>query len=443
VCFCEQLPTFTPSTRVVFLQHPRERRVPISTCRMAHLAFAGSELHHGVRFEGNASVEALAVAARASAAEQAVADAGRGGSGAAPVTPPRVALLFPSPGAIDPASLPPGSLHTLVVVDGTWSQARKLVERNPLLAALPRLGLLPERPSNYRIRKEPADHCVSTIEAVVDVLGQLEGDRERYRGALVAFDHMVDTQIARRALRTAEGGPTRTRRKRTRSPKRLRLPEALTGAAPRAVIFYAEANMGRADGEDETSPVHTPELVHLVASRPGTGERFEAIIRPRLPLAPAVPHHIDLDAETLLAGEPVSAALARFVAFLRTGDQLTGWGAFGYGLLRGEVNGTDLDAAIHDFLDLRPFVSRRLGRRSGGIEQAALELASPLRDGAESTKPGGPTVFAKGRAGRRLAALEEVLAALVSGGEEAPRADAQANEVEADIDIDADADEAI
>jgi hypothetical protein len=276
------------------------------------------------------------------------------------------------------------------------------------------------------------------------VLGQLEGDRERYRGALVAFDHMVDTQIERRALRTAEGGPTRTRRKRTRSPKRLRLPEALTGAAPRAVIFYAEANMGRSEGEDETAPPHTPELVHLVASRPGSGERFEAIIRPRLPLAPSVPHHIDLDAETLLRGEPVGAALARFAAFLRPGDQLTGWGAFGYGLLRGEVNGTELDAAIHDFLDLRPFVSRRLGRRSGGIEQAALELAPLALDGSVSSLRGAPRVFARGRAGRRLAALEEVLAALVLGSDPRASADEPPSHIDIDVsDADANLDEAI
>ena len=43
-----ELAPIASATRVVFLQHPRESRVAIGTCRMAHLALAGSELHRGV-----------------------------------------------------------------------------------------------------------------------------------------------------------------------------------------------------------------------------------------------------------------------------------------------------------------------------------------------------------------------------------------------------------
>src|SRR5205814_1576628 len=116
----------------LILQHPRERRVRIGTARLAHLGLANSELRLGVRFDEDARVRRL------------------GGEVAA--------LLYPG-GACDPTVLADGSPATLVVVDGTWGEARKLVSRNPVLGTLPRIGVDLGRPSRYRIRREPALHC--------------------------------------------------------------------------------------------------------------------------------------------------------------------------------------------------------------------------------------------------------------------------------------------
>ena len=67
------------------------------------------------------------------------------------------------------------------MVDGTWWQTKKVVRENPVLAALPRYAFTPRAPSEYRIRKEPQDDYVSTIEALALVLGALEGDPSRFR----------------------------------------------------------------------------------------------------------------------------------------------------------------------------------------------------------------------------------------------------------------------
>src|SRR3954468_25008728 len=50
VCYCAKLEHLDTATRVVLLQHPRERRVPVSTARMVHLSLTNSELHYGVDF---------------------------------------------------------------------------------------------------------------------------------------------------------------------------------------------------------------------------------------------------------------------------------------------------------------------------------------------------------------------------------------------------------
>ncbi len=341
---------------MVFLQHPRERRVAIGTCRMAQLALPNSELHVGVTFDGNARVRALAAAPRG-----------------------RVALLYPNESAHDATALPSEAPETLIVVDGTWGQARKVLARNPILAALPRIGLKPSRPGNYRIRREPAPHCLATIEAVVDVLGRLEGDGARFTPMLRAFEQMVDTQLACVATRRRPYYHERKRRRRNRNGA------VFAWAARRTdlVLVYGEAN---------AYPGGRAELVQLVALRPSTGERFAALIAPRLPLAATTLYHLELPAERLVTGEPIGTALARWRTFLRPSDLLCAWGRHTIDLLRAE------SAPERPLVDLREAATRRLGRKSGGMEQAAALL------GREA-----PPSWAAGRAGRRLAALAAVL----------------------------------
>ena len=157
----------------------------IGTTRLAHLALPNSELHVGFAF-GDHPVSAKLMAG--------------------------AALLFPGEGALDPTALPAGPPRTLVFIDGTWSQARKLLVANPALAALPRIGLAPTQPSRYRIRREPAAHCLSTVEAVVETLGRLERDGARFLPVLRAFEYLVATQIACAAEHSAPHWHRRPRR---------------------------------------------------------------------------------------------------------------------------------------------------------------------------------------------------------------------------------------
>ncbi|MFT3917067.1 MAG: tRNA-uridine aminocarboxypropyltransferase [Anaeromyxobacteraceae bacterium] len=365
-CWCRHLRPTASATRACILQHVRERKTAIGTARMAHLSLPNSELHLGVSFEDHPRVREVA-------AEEGTM------------------LLFPGPGAVDPAALRGRPPRTVVVVDGTWSQARKLIRLNPFLQALPRIGLAPERPSNYRIRREPSADCVSTIEALVHLLGALEGEPERFLPVLEAFDRMVDLQLEEKARRT--GPPRRLER---RGPRRPRVDATVAELARRpgdVVAIYAEANAW-AEG---SSLEGEPELVQLVAERPSTGERFEAVIAPRRPLGPGVATHLELPAERLLAGEPAAEAVARFARFVRPGDLYCAWGPYALGLLRAE------GAPIVDLADVRLACARVLGRRPGGAEQAVRLLGRP-----ELPPQAGP-----GRAHRRLACLVEVARRLV------------------------------
>jgi DTW domain-containing protein YfiP len=391
VCVCAHVTPLRTKTRVVILQHPRERYVPINTVRLARLSLPDAIVRRAVDF----------------AADPVVGDVLSGRDGGPPPY-----LLFPGPQAVDLAhERPPGPI-TLIVLDGTWWQARKLLRKNPQLAALPQLRLAPAAPSRYRIRREPADHCVATIEAIALALRALEGDEDqagaeaRFAALLAPFDAMVEHQLAfaskvrdARHLRAAIArGPRRARR--AQAPALA----ALRAAADRLVCVHGEAN---------AFPVRTPgrrppEIVHWLAWRPATGERFEAIVAPRGPLAPSASLQLRLDRATLEAGEPWDAFRARWEAFLRQDDVLCAWGHFPLDTLAREP--VRMPAGR---LDARVAANGLLGARTGTADECArrLEEAGHLTD-APAPAP------ARGRGGARMAQLERVVAALLRDGDQ-------------------------
>ncbi|XXT23264.1 tRNA-uridine aminocarboxypropyltransferase [Sorangium sp. So ce429] len=366
VCYCALLPSLPTRTRVVLLQHPRERRVGIGTARMTHLSLPNSELHEGVIFEEDARIIALA-------------------------SDPTTAVLFPG-GDADPAGGPP--VRSLIVVDGTWWQARKMLALNPRLASVRRIGVTPRAPGNYRIRKEPRPECLATVEAVASALAALEDEPARFDTMLRAFEFMVDRQIAYQATSDA---PRRRRRAQAASPLSPLCP--YLAAPSRVVLVDGGANAGWPAGADGAGP--RSELVHLVACRP-SGEGFEAFLRPRQPLGPSVAHQLEVPEHRLLDGEEASAAVARFRAFVGHDSVLGAWGSFTADLLAQEGLGRPPS------LDLRDLCARRLRRRPGGVASGARALLA-----------GDPAPRGSGRAGRTLGWLEVVLARLLDlAGEE-------------------------
>jgi len=363
VCWCDKLPHLPTRTRVVILQHPREREVGIGTARMAHLALPDSILRVGVDFSDDEVVRAL---------------------------PADSWLLFPGPGARDVRELHSGGPLTLVVVDGTWSQARSLVRRNPRLAALPRIAFSPRRPSGYhRIRREPADFCVSTIEALAEVLDVLEPERGPFEPLLAPFRAMVDRQ----EWFAAEVGAHRHKPKQPRPP-RPTLGQRLAAEGARLLCVHGEANGWPAHHPDRQEP----ELVQLCAERPATGERFESVIAPRRPLAPATAQHLELSEARLQGGVSIGECRRAWESFARPDDVMVCWGNFYTRLAADEGI-----ALPRRRFDLRGELGA-LRVRGGTLESCREQLGAPLVE---------PSLG--GRGGRRLSALLSLLQALTGG----------------------------
>jgi DTW domain-containing protein YfiP len=364
VCFCRHLVSIPSRTRVVFLQHPRERNMAIGTARMASLCLPGSELHVGVGFDGTKVMQ------------RATSD---------PERP--AAVLWPGAGAIDVMTSPPPGPITLVVIDGTWSQAKKIVNGNPQLAALPRYAFVPPAPSEYRIRREPREDYVSTIEALVHVLGALEGDPQRFTPMLVPFRAMIDAQIEH---------IERLRRPRARTtpkpPRRIPpIPEVLRERWDDLVCVFGDAN-GWPKGSPHRSASGLADLLRWIAVRPSTGETFVATLAPRGPLAPGTAAQLELDDATLERGDDTATFARQWSAFAKPKDVLCMWGDHSLRLLADTIGPAERHA-----IDLRRVVSIRESRRPGAIEHHHGRLAL------------GGAAVAPGRAGRRAGMLVAIL----------------------------------
>ncbi|WP_409266365.1 tRNA-uridine aminocarboxypropyltransferase [Massilia sp. BHUDP2] len=177
-CICRWITRVEPRAALLVLQHPLEVANAKNSARLLHLSVAGSRLAVGEQFD-SAELDALLHA-----------------DGRVPV------LLYPdTPGDASLPAPPPFEAMVaervrLVVLDATWRKSRKMLYLNPALQALPRLALVDVAPSNYRIRKAHAPHQLSSLEAAVLALAQLEGDDAPFQPLFDAFEGFVQQQAA-------------------------------------------------------------------------------------------------------------------------------------------------------------------------------------------------------------------------------------------------------
>jgi DTW domain-containing protein len=367
VCLCDALgpAAIATQTRVVILQHPRESDVPINTARLVELKLESAERHVAIHVD-----EAPGLRARLND----------------PAAPP--ILLYPGEDARDLGREPPTGPVTLVVLDGTWWQAKKLFQKNPELAALPRYSLSPSAPSRYRIRREPALHCISTIEAIGEALALLEPSGFDREALLRPFDAMVEHQ-----LRYAEVRNARRHLGFRERPRKPRVPKLLFEREADLVVVYGEANAWPRGAEIGGNA----EIVHWVAERVKTGERLEAFVAPRRALSPSFGAHTRIAPERVLAGETFAQFKERWQAFSRPTDLLAGWGFYASERLVAE------GVALPELrVDLRELARRQLRKKTGEVAACARELSAPV-----------DVPWAAGRSGERLSAAVAVTRALV------------------------------
>jgi DTW domain-containing protein len=205
-CYCKDIQKIDPKIKFVILTHPIEVKRRIATGRMAHLGLENSELIRGIDFSKNDRVNAL------------VAD---------PRYQPMV--LYPGAHALNISGsestlmrqiFSPEKALMIFVIDGTWATARPMLNQSKNLIDLPRICFTPLRASQFRVRKQPAEYCLSTIEAIhhtIELLAPLvsfDSSQGEHDKLLSVFHKMVERQL--QCVRDSYDNPRPTTYRRPR-----------------------------------------------------------------------------------------------------------------------------------------------------------------------------------------------------------------------------------
>lgn len=187
ICYCKQIEKINLNLKFIILHHPIEARRKAATGRMSHLCLPNSHLIRGHDFSKNQNLNDL------------LQD-----TSLYPV------VLYPGPHSrnithmtsIERKSIcPADKTLAVLVLDGTWATAKKMIKHSRNLRDLPRICFTPDKPSNFRVRLQPHEGCYSTIEAIhhtIDLLGDSFGfdtSTREHDKLLKVFNSMVEVHL--------------------------------------------------------------------------------------------------------------------------------------------------------------------------------------------------------------------------------------------------------
>lgn len=184
-CYCSTIETFDPKAQFVILIHPIEFQRRIATGRMAHLILKNSILIRGHDFSEDWKVNSILQDEKN-----------------------HCVVLYPHQNSLNLSCQPclkdifPKDKNLVVfVIDGTWATARQMMRQSENLQKIPKICFTPKARSNFRVRKQPDAHCLSTIEAIHEFIEvayssfDFDKSQRSHDFLLKAFDSMVEKQI--------------------------------------------------------------------------------------------------------------------------------------------------------------------------------------------------------------------------------------------------------
>lgn len=220
LCVCDGVSAIDNRISLLILQHPQEQDKTLGTARLTALHLKDATLKIGL------SWASLAKALGRPADPQRWAILYLGSARAAALAPDAEIVVVDRKGereARQQAILQ--SLDGVVLLDGTWSQAKALWWRNPWMLRCRRILLNPSRPSRYgKLRREPRSDGLSTLESAALLLSRLEKRGEIEAALIASFDRLLERY---RALQQASPDFDRAQAAKRPSHNRYRHAKAM------------------------------------------------------------------------------------------------------------------------------------------------------------------------------------------------------------------------
>lgn len=151
-CICGAIKRLTNKVSVVILQHPSEEKIAKNTAKLLNLSLTDCKIIKGENNTDFAMLNSLPLDS--------------------------TVLLYPNEHAtyLDDTNPKPAlsNITHLVVIDGTWKKAYKILQLTPLLTKFKTVSFKQLPQSRYAIRKAPRADSLSTLEAVAHSLLLIE-----------------------------------------------------------------------------------------------------------------------------------------------------------------------------------------------------------------------------------------------------------------------------
>jgi DTW domain-containing protein len=188
LCICDSITPIENRISLLILQHPQEQDRALGTARLTALHFQDAVVKIGLSWPSLSK-----------ALGRPVADPSRwavlylGSAKVSDLDADREIVAINRKGEIeDNQRAILKGIEGIVLLDGTWSQAKALWWRNPWMLKCQRVILGPERPSAYgQLRREPRRDGLSTIEAAAMLLAALEKRPEIAATLNASFERML------------------------------------------------------------------------------------------------------------------------------------------------------------------------------------------------------------------------------------------------------------
>ncbi len=200
LCVCEGITPIDNKVALLILQHPQEQDRELGTAQLTALHFRDAQVKIGLSWPSLTKILGRPADPRRWAILY------LGSVRAAAVLPDRDIVIVNRKGnAVDGQDAALREIEGIVLLDGTWSQAKALWWRNGWMLKCKRVVLGPKRRSRYgKLRREPRSDGLSTLEAAAMLLARLEGKPEIETALIASFERLLARY---RALHPASGAP--------------------------------------------------------------------------------------------------------------------------------------------------------------------------------------------------------------------------------------------
>jgi len=171
-CMCSHIKPFNTKTKFIILMHPKEfKKTKNGTGHLTHLSLINSELFIDVDFTKHAVINSL------------IEDSNN-----------LCYVLYPGKESVN---LNTENIETygkqlvIFLIDSTWPCSVKILRLSKNLNVLPKLSFTHTKSSQFKIKEQPKEFCLSTIESTLTVIELLQerGIEKLEQGA---FEHFLD-----------------------------------------------------------------------------------------------------------------------------------------------------------------------------------------------------------------------------------------------------------